>query len=70
MPPPQINRKRGKTLEQRRRDLGRMKKDCRKVAGKIAKNPLIDRPPPSKKKLKKKLQRQKLLSSNKDDMEQ
>ena len=37
MVPPKINRVRGKTKEQRRRDIGRMKKKNKKSAGKVPK---------------------------------
>jgi hypothetical protein len=62
---PTINRVKGKTLEQRRRDHGRMVKVNRKAAGKITKPPVRDRgPKTNKKKLKKKEQRARLLGAS------
>ena len=62
MVPPMINRKRGKTKEQRRREIGRMKKSDKKIAGKAKVSALIDRPA-GKKKIKKKEQRARLLGA-------
>ena len=63
---PTINRKRGKTREQRVRDNRRMNKSNLKAAGKITKSAVRD-PRPGKKKLKKKEQRARLLgAANKD----
>jgi hypothetical protein len=66
---PTINRKRGKTREQRRRDLGRMKKKNAKEAGNLrAKHKLaVTDIKPSAKAIKKKAQRLKLLKRSKGD---
>ena len=58
---PTINRKRGKTREQRVRDNRRMNKANLKAAGKIKKQAVRD-PRQGKKKLKKKEQRARLLA--------
>ena len=66
---PTINRKRGKTKEQRIRDNRRMNKANAKAAGKIAKPTLRD-PRQGKKKLKKKEQRARLLGASKASEDQ
>jgi len=60
---PTINRKRGKTREQRVRDNRRMNKANLKAAGKIKKQAVRD-PRQGKKKLKKKEQRARLLAKS------
>ena len=64
---PTINRVKGKTLEQRRREMGRMKKKNKIEAGKAMKSGLVDRGKTragiGKKKNKKKEQRARLLAA-------
>ena len=64
---PTINRKRGKTIEQRKRDKKRMDKANLKQAGKVKAPAVIARAiaKPSKKKLKKLEQRARLLGKSK-----
>ena len=64
---PAINRKRGKTKEQRIRDNRRMNRANAKAAGKVKKPLVRVGPGVSKKKLKKKEQRARLLVGKKAD---
>ena len=68
---PTINRKRGKTMEQRKRDKKRMDKANKLQAGKAKAPAVISRAiaKPSKKKLKKMEQRARLLGGGKSKME-
>ena len=70
MVPPTINRKRGPTLEQRRRALGRMKKKNRIAAGKAKAPPKgnHEKRTPGAKKLKKREQRARLLAKSRGDL--
>ena len=61
---PTINRKRGKTKEQRVRDNRRMVKANLKASGKMPKKLTTDKPGISKKKMKKNEQRARLLAKS------